>query len=141
MKWIMMTVLALSLASCCGCRKSRSSVPLNGTEWKLIQLQGENIASDNYRMTLGADGLISGVGDCNRFSGSFKQNLKELSVADNLVSTRMMCLNQAREDKFLAMLRDIDSYSIDGGRLMLIKNGDGQAIFEVAPVVEAPKAE
>ncbi len=39
-------------------------------------------------------------------------------------------LNQAREDAFLKMLLAIDSYSIDGERLMLIKSGDVLAIFD-----------
>ncbi len=142
MKCITLVTLALALASCCGCRKNRSSIPLNGTQWHLIQLAGENIVSDNYRMTLGADSRVSGVGDCNNFSGTFTREQKQLKIADNLVSTRKMCLNQAREDKFLKMLLAIDSYSIDGNRLVLIKNGDVQAIFEAVPAaVETQKAE
>jgi heat shock protein HslJ len=130
-----MALLTLLLSSCCGCRKNKSSIPLNGTEWRLIQLNGENIAADgNYRMTLGADGHIAGIGDCNNFSGSFTQNVKVLKIGSNLVSTRKMCLNQERENKFLKMLGEIDSYSIDGDRLMLIKAGDVQAIFDPYPV-------
>ncbi len=143
MKWVVSVALTAALASCCGCRKNKSSISLNGTQWHLIQLGGENITSDNYLMTLGADGHISGVGDCNRFAGSFTQNLKQLKIANNLVSTRKMCLNQSREDKFLKMLSSIDSYSIDGNRLVLIKNGDVQAIFEAvrAATSETSKAE
>lgn len=134
-----MAVLVAALSSCCGCgKKSKSAIALNGTEWHLIQLAGENITSDNYKMTLGADGRIAGIAECNRFSGTFTQNLKELSIADNLVSTRMMCLaNQARENDFMKMLAAIDSYSIDGDRLMLIQSGDVQAIFEALPAAPA----
>ena len=134
-KCVILVTLMVTFASCCGCRKNRSSIPLNGTRWHLIQLGGENITSDGYLMTFGTDGRISGVGDCNNFSGPFTRNLKQLKVADNLVSNRKMCLNQAREDKFLKMLLAIDSYSIDGNRLVLIKNGDVQAIFEAVPTV------
>ena len=138
----MMAIMALALftTACCGCRKNKNTVPLTGTEWKLSQLNGEGVVSENYRMTLSAEGKITGVGDCNRFNGNFTRRAGssrvngEFSVADNLVSTRMMCLNQAREDAFLKMLREADSYSIDGERLMLIKSGDVLAIFDRAPV-------
>ncbi len=56
-----------------------------------------------------------------------------LTVAENLVSTRMMCLNQAREDSFLKVLREADTWSIDGNRLLLIRSGDVLAIFDSVP--------
>jgi heat shock protein HslJ len=131
--------LAIFTTACCGCRKNKNLVPLTVTEWSLTQLNGESVTSDNYRMTLSNDGTISGIGDCNRFSGSFTLSAGEsnsngkLTVGENLVSTRMMCLNQARETAFLKMLGEIDSWSIDGERLMLIRSGDVLAIFEIAP--------
>ncbi len=133
---IVITALALSLSACCACRKSKSSVPLLGTEWKLSQLNGANISSDKYTVTFHPEGRVSGVGDCNRFAGTFTRGTGSnstsgsLSMGSDLVSTRMMCLNQEQEDKFLGMFRTIDSYSIDGERLMLIKGGDVLAIFD-----------
>jgi heat shock protein HslJ len=132
--------VAILVAGCCACRKNRNTVPLVGTEWKLSQLGNEPVVGDNYRMTLAEDGRISGIGDCNRFTGSFirraggTRTSGELTMAENLVSTRMMCLNQARETAFMKVLREADSWSIDGNRLLLIRDGDVLAIFDQTPV-------
>lgn len=139
-KLTVIAALAFVLSACCACRRSGNTIPLVGTEWKLSQLGGETVVSDNYRMTLGDDGRIAGVGDCNRFNGSFTKRAGSsrtngsLTVGENLVSTRMMCPGQTRETAFLKMLLDIDSFSIDGNRLMLIKGGDVLAIFDPAPI-------
>lgn len=136
--------LAVTITACCSCRRSGNTIPLVGTEWKLSQLGNEVIDSENFRMTLGEDGRITGIGDCNRFTGPFTRRAGSnrvsggLAVGDGLVSTRMMCPGQARETEFLKMLREIDSYSIDGQRLMLIRGGDVLAIFEPAPVTADP---
>ncbi len=90
-------------------------------------------------MTLNAEGKVSGQGDCNRYNGGFTQSAGgktsgTLSVSDNMISTRMMCPGQEQETRFFGMLREIDSYSIDGSRLMLIKGGNVLAIFDPVPV-------
>ena len=132
--------LAFTISACCACRSGKNTIPLTGTEWKLSQLGNEVITSDNFRMTLGEDGKITGIGDCNRYNGAFTQRAGAtrtsggLAVRENLISTRMMCPNQARETAFLKMLREVDSWSIDGNRLMLIKGGNVLAIFDPAPV-------
>lgn len=128
--------LAVIITACCPCRRQTNAIPLTGTLWSLTQLNGERVDSKNFNMTLAADGKIAGIGDCNRFSGTFSSKATkggvqgEITVNENLVSTRMMCLNQPLEDSFLRMLREVDSWNIDGERLMLIKNGDVLAIFE-----------
>ncbi|MDR2890408.1 MAG: META domain-containing protein [Alistipes sp.] len=136
---LVMAALSVGFSSCCGCGKSRSAVALDGAEWHLIQLNGGGVESDNYRVTFGADGRVAGVGECNRFSGTFTRTGNVIEIADNLVSTRMMCLNGAeREAAFLAMLARVDGLSIDGDRLLLISDGDVRAIFEAMPLAEAP---
>ena len=131
-----LAAIAILVSACCACRRSGNTVPLVGTEWKLSQLDGEAVVSDNYRMTLSDDGRIAGVGDCNRFTGTFAltsgagRTNGGLTVGENLVSTRKMCPNQGREDAFLKMLSAVDSFSIDGTRLMLIDSGNVIAIFD-----------
>jgi heat shock protein HslJ len=128
--------LAVIVTACCPCRRSANTLPLAGTQWSLIQLGTEKIDSENFRMTLATDGTISGIGDCNRFSGTFRSELPKgstggkITVGEGLVSTRMMCLNQGLEDRFLKTLSSADSWSIDGQKLMLIEDGDVTAIFE-----------
>jgi heat shock protein HslJ len=128
--------LAVIVTACCPCRRSANTLPLAGTQWSLIQLGTEKIESENFRMTLSPDGTISGIGDCNRFSGTYRSTLPKgsisgkITVGEGLVSTRMMCLNQGLEDRFTKMLLAADSWSIDGQKLMLIDGGDVVAIFE-----------
>lgn len=129
LKWIFAVAAAGLVVACCPCRKSKSAMPLTGTEWKLTQMHGKNIESDNYRVLFGADGSLSGVGDCNRFTGSYTMNVGVLKVGDNLASTRMMCPNQQQENDFLKMLTEADAYYIDGTQLMLLRNGEVIAMF------------
>ncbi len=134
--------LAFAISSCCACRRNASTVPLVDTPWKLAQLYGTSTTgsrAESYTMTLHADGKISGQGDCNRYSGTFTQIAGskasgKLTMGDGMVSTRMMCPGQEQENRFMSMLREVDSYSIDGDRLLLIKSGDVLAIFDPVPV-------
>ncbi len=136
MKLLALAALAFTVSACCACRRSGNTVPLTGTEWRLSQLGDETVTSDNFRMTLEDDGRVSGIGDCNRFNGTFTRGAGGrptsggLTVGDNLVSTRMMCPNQAREAAFLTMLRQVDSFNIDGERLLLLHGGNVLAIFD-----------
>lgn len=133
MKWIFAASVLVMAASCCPCRKSKSpSLPLTGVEWKLNQMYGTTIVSDNYRITFGADGAVAGVGDCNRFAGSFTMNVGSLKIGEHLAATRMMCPNQQQEDAFLRMLPQADSYHVDGRTLMLLCNGEVIALFSPA---------
>jgi heat shock protein HslJ len=139
--YLAVAVLAVLFSACCGaCRSDKNTIPLVGTEWKLAQLGTEGITGEGYRMTLAEDGKISGTGDCNRFTGTFTRpgvptrTGGSLAIGGDLVSTRMMCPNQARETAFLRTLREADSWSIDGDRLMLIKGGNVTAIFDPYPV-------
>lgn len=133
LKWIVAVAVVALVTGCCNCRRQKSAkIPLTGVEWKLSQLYGTTIDSDNYKVTFGADGSIAGVGDCNRFAGSFTMNVGALKIGDNLVSTRMMCPNQQQEDKFLKMLGQADAYYIDGTRLMLIRGGEVISVLDPA---------
>lgn len=133
LKWLFAATVLVSVASCCPCRKSKSpSLPLTGIEWKLNQMYGTTIVSDNYRITFAADGTLAGVGDCNRFAGSFTMNVGTLKISDKIASTRMMCPNAQQETIFFQMLPQADSYFVDGTKLMLLRNGDVIALFTPA---------
>jgi heat shock protein HslJ len=131
--------LALVLTAQCGNRRGVSQIPLVGTEWKLTKLNGASIVGgsiDSYTLMFHDEGKISGVGDCNRFSASFTkgenggQSVGTLAIGSDLINTRMTCPDMAHETKYLVMLREINSYRIDGEQLMLTKNGNVLAIFE-----------
>lgn len=137
--------LAVVISACCACRRNASVVPLIDTPWKLAQLGNVSVgggSADSYTITFHAEGRASGVGDCNRYSGSFTRTAGgktsgKLSMNEDMIVTRMMCRDADRESAYLKMLREMDSYSIDGARLMLISNGNVLAIFDrmTEPVV------
>ncbi len=139
LKIVVVATLAITLAACCACRRNKSTVPFQGTEWHLVQLNGTAIDSENYRATFGVDGRVSGIGACNRFNGPYTMADSAstasgtLDIADNLAATKMMCIGENHEDEFFRMLSSITQYTIDGQRLMLIHNGNVVAIFEVVP--------
>jgi heat shock protein HslJ len=137
-KILIVAALAVLLSGCCACRRGGSVAPLVDTPWKLSQLGGITLTEtrpEAYTMTLGADGRVSGTGGCNRFSGTFARTETgrasgTLAMGGDMISTRMMCLDGTREAEFLSMLAEVDSYSIDGARLLLIRGGDVLAIFD-----------
>lgn len=138
LKFFVIAALAVALSACCACRRNKSVTPFADTEWHLVQLNGSAVSSENYRATFADDGRVSGIGECNRFTGTYTRadgsstGAGALDVSDNLVATKMMCIAPGnRETEFFSALSAADAYSIDGQRLMLIRNGDVLAIFEV----------
>ena len=113
------------LASC----SSKYNMPLAGTEWKLVELNGVKHdafaeSTDTFHFTLDAENhSLNGVGACNRFFGSYesggKDSLRLLSVG----MTRMACHNMDLETEFVRALDRVDRYRIDGDRLHLF-DGD-----------------
>jgi len=136
-----LVAVAVAFSACCACRRTASTLPLVGTQWQLAQLYGETVTDarpGSYTLTLGSDGRVSGRGECNNFSGSVSgadtgRPSGALKAGGDMTSTRMMCLQGAeREARYLRMLAEVDSYNIDGARLLLIRGGDVLAIFDRA---------
>jgi len=144
---IILTTIALAFSACCACRRTASTLPLVGTQWQLAQLYGESVTdirTGSYTLVLGADGRVSGRGDCNHFSGSVSgvgtgRPSGEFKTGGDMISTRMMCLGAEREARYLKMLAEVDSYNIDGSRLLLIRGGDVLAIFDRATPAPSEK--
>ena len=125
---------ALLVSSCCNCGKTGSRAKsLTGGQWQLIQMDGEVFSAENdaYTLSFSTDGKVTGKGDCNRLSGTFESDPQKRTILlGAMVSTRMMCLNQAGEDKFLDLLRTANSYSVDRRTLTLFSDGKQKLIFE-----------
>jgi putative lipoprotein len=140
--------VTFAFSACCACRRTASTLPLVGTGWQLAQLYGEAVSDlreGSYTLLVGSDGRVSGRGECNRFSGSATRTESSpssgaMKVGGDIVSTRMMCLTGAeREARYLKILSEFDSYSIDGARLLLIRDGDVLAIFDRAAAPAATR--
>lgn len=128
LKLLFVAFAALAVASCCSCRKgkSKNNMPLTNTSWQLTQMEGRAFEAkdDAYTLVFNEEGRVAGKGDCNRISGGYTFTDRGVMTLTQMISTRMMCANQANEDKFLKLLHATDGYTIDGNLLMLTSNGE-----------------
>jgi putative lipoprotein len=104
-------------------------------EWKLIQWESELLpenADNAYTVRFTGDGKVSGMGDCNRFSGSYAwtnaRNVHKLHI-NQLASTRMACPDGSGEGRFFAALQKVDKYYMDG-RLLVLNYAGSRMVFE-----------
>ncbi|MDR2935747.1 MAG: META domain-containing protein [Rikenellaceae bacterium] len=112
----------LLLSSCCGCRKGPRMV-VEGSSWTLNEMGGTVIDNsggrERYTLTLGDDLRYNGIGDCNRFSGTFQ--LKEGVIAFSpAAATRMGCLDGAREAAYFGLFDKAAHYAVDREFLILM---------------------
>lgn len=128
-------LLAAIMASCCPCRKGSSYYDqfdkLVGTEWKLVQKDDKafNVGGDNYTIAFGDDKRVSGVGDCNRYSGimaySVTRDVQRFSISQ-IASTRMGCLDLAGENQFFDFLRNAYNVQVDGDLMIMLSKDASQ---------------
>ncbi len=133
--------LAALMAGCCHCRsyQKKTRRPLVGTEWQLIQLGGETIQprEGSFTVTLSAEkGQISGVGACNRLSGTYKSDEKRSLKIGPLAATRMACPDLKREQAFISALESATHYDMDGPMLLILSDGELRAVFQALPTPE-----
>ena len=125
-------VAAVVLAGCCRCRqKSRTSASLTGNTWQLVKLMGEDVdaSDDSYTLMFTDDGRIAGKGSCNRLTGGYTVTADGKIEMAYPGSTRMMCPDLERENLYFRVVSDAAAYEIDGDTLMLLKDGEAQAVF------------
>ena len=128
---VAMTLIALMFAGCCACRKGKNNRPLQGTEWHLMRMMGQDLTIDNdkFVFTFSADGEFAGTGACNRIFGAYKSNDARALKFENIASTRRMCPDANLETEFSAVLGRATHYEVDGNILMILSNGEVQAIL------------
>ena len=125
-------VAALIAVGCCRCRsKSRAAVSLTGHTWQLVKLMGQDIAAEgeSFTITFNEDGRLNGVGSCNRLFGDYTATADGKIEVGQLGSTRMMCPDVERENRYFMTIGEATAYEIDGQTLMLIFDGEVRAIF------------
>ena len=129
---ITISALALLLTSgCCACRKGKNNLPLEGQQWQLVRMMGRDYTFEKGQFTFsfGEDEIFAGRGACNQFSGGYTTSPTGALTFDSLGTTRMMCPDQALESEFAALLERITHYEVDGSLLLLLSNGEMQAVL------------
>jgi len=124
----MMLITAAFLLPLLGCRNTHigaSALPLTGTQWSLMELNGSSPAeSEGLRtptLLLGAEEKrASGTSGINRYSGSFDVDGARLKFG-MFMGTRMVGPPAAMgvEDAFLKALGQVDSWKITAEQLEL----------------------
>lgn len=118
---------------------NKALTPLADTQWKLIQLGGQDvvITPPQKPMTLAfsPEGRrIAGSAGCNSYLGTFTDDHGHLELQPGNM-TLMVCPEPvgSREKKFVSMLRSADGYKINGDFLILTSNGKTVAKFKNNP--------
>lgn len=129
-----LAALVILAAACCPCRKQAKSanLPLAGTVWQLVQLDGRTFTAEGDQFTVVFDGKegLSGKGACNRMMGAYEADATGSLKIDRMASTRMACPGMEAETRFAEVLSDATHYKIDGDMLLLLRDGELQAVLQ-----------
>jgi heat shock protein HslJ len=101
-------------------------IPLVGTKWRLVELQGQKVmkstesAEDSY-IQLNTDGRVSAYAGCNRMSGGYelKEGFRIRFIG--IISTMMACPDMKTEQTLGEVFNTVDNYSLNGTRMTLNK--------------------
>lgn len=118
---------------------SQQPVAIENTEWKLVELYGntnEQFAAepDTFFFMLSTENGLNGVGACNRFFGNYRLGGLDTLELEPMGMTQMACPNMELEDEFVKMLHEVNTYSIEGNRLVLFN--EGVKVAEMEAVAE-----
>ncbi|WP_318310752.1 META domain-containing protein [Flagellimonas crocea] len=115
---------ALLLAETCGGTKS-SAEALYGPTWELEYISGARIAFEGLfpekkpQITFDkASGKVTGTDSCNGYSADYELAENTIVFGDPGPTTMMFCGGSERQ--FLNMMKKIDGYSIEDGKLNLL---------------------
>ena len=114
-------LLGLTLAACAG---KQSATTLEGTEWRLVQLDGRAVMPERngraaHLLLQPASGRATGSGGCNRFAGGYQLHGDNLEIGP-LAATKMACLNGGtNETAFLESLERVRRWAMNGRQLLL----------------------
>ena len=123
------------LTGCCQkCRKSREAAarPIQGIVWHLVEFDGKAVdAPDKYELSFLADGRVAGIGECNRFFGSYQVTNANGGIKIGPVgSTMMACLDPNIETEFFRMFENVHLYHLDDQHPYLFVENKIKAVFE-----------
>jgi heat shock protein HslJ len=129
-----LALVVLALGAAMPAQAQGGSVPLAGTSWRLVELNGERVVPGGNPLTLqfaADEPRVSGHGGCNQFSGPYTQNGASLHIGP-LAFTRTACADpalNARETAYFQALESTTRYSIEGRQLVLYSGDQVVARF------------
>lgn len=111
------------------------SVDLDGTQWSLVEINGEPVVADGEATLDFADGQLGGIAFCNSFGAPYEVDGDALTIGE-LVQTLMLCADMGPETEYLTALATVTGYRIEGERLVLT-NAEGDAVLTFVPAEHA----
>jgi heat shock protein HslJ len=122
-----------------GCGKRIATPPLEGPEWRLVEIEGRPLSpaerARNPRLRLEPDRLqVLGDAGCNRFFGGYRRNGETGLRFEQIASTRRYCMEAMDlEGAVLEVLAKSAEFRISEGRLVLLSgSGEPLAAFEAS---------
>jgi len=119
-------VLALSLTIPALPATAAESDPLAGSEWRPVEIAGTATPEEvEVFLQFGADGVVSGMGGCNRFTGNY--TLTDTSIGFSpLAATMMACPDPQMEveQRLFKALSEVRGFARDRIDLVL-SDADG----------------
>lgn len=134
-KFLILAVACAAFAvGCCACKKARKEAkPFTGTVWHLVQIGGTDVSlpADTFNITFSDEGRVSGIGACNRLTGTYTVTDKRKLDVGPVGMTMMLCpKNDAYERQLGRILEESTHYDIDKDVLVLLENGTVKALFK-----------
>ena len=121
---IILFFFAMLLAASCGGAKS-SAEALYGPTWELEYMSGPRIAFEGLfpkkkpQITFDKESSkVTGTDSCNGYSADFELTENTIVFGDPDPTTMMFCGGSERQ--FLQMMKKIDGYSLENGKLILL---------------------
>lgn len=106
---------------------SNMATPLEGTYWKLIELNskpvtmGQNQTREQHMILQASDSTVKGFGGCNGFGGKYEAKPGDRIKFSKIVSTMMACESLETENAYFKVLEMADNYNLVNDTLVLNK--------------------
>jgi len=110
---------------------------LIGTRWSLGDLEGTP-AFGLAHIAFGENGELAGQGPCNGIAGDYRLGTGRTTEIMPVKTTRCFCDEFDRENRFLDALRRVETWRIDGERLLLEAAGQTLMILEFERAAPTP---
>ncbi len=112
-------ILVIGALAACSPRNVKTppqNVPLLGTWWRVVEVDGQRAdfvvgQKIDFYITLSKQGRLTGSGGCNHLDATFVQSGRNLRFG-RIATTRMACSPEimVRERAFVEALRNTDAY-------------------------------
>lgn len=119
--------------------KPHHRAELKGTSWQLVEIRtadGQVTRPDDpskYTLEFASEGRLSARIDCNRGTGTWKEERAGELTLGALATTRAMCPPGSLDDRFVRDLPRVRSYVTEDGRLFLNLTADGE-VYALEPL-------